>query len=74
MTPSLHSTSSVLQTPGQHDRLDLKVGGDLSLSLTPAETGEGGDDDAAEEDQHPGYQQDVSEENTSQTSGEVRLR
>ena len=47
-----------------------------SISLTPAETGEGGDDDAAEEDQHPGYQQDVSEENTSQTSGdsEVRLR
>ena len=41
-----------------------------SISLTPAETGECGDDDAAEEDQHPGYQQDVSGEKKSQTSCE----
>ena len=38
------------------------------LSPTPAETGECCDDDAAEEDQYPGYQQDVSAEKSSKTS------
>ena len=61
MTPSLHSISSVLQTPEQQERLE--PGGDGRCALpTPAETGEGGEDDAAEEDQEPGYQEDISEE------------